>query len=113
MITWIDIAGYIASVLVAASFYYAKGLAQPSHEHCHVRALAPPIRVELVQDHEAQKFAVLHERALPGPGEDELEHDVVGKEDVRGVGQDALPLLLALLSGVAVERHRWTAGGHP
>jgi hypothetical protein len=97
----------------ALKLRHAKGLAHASHEHCHVRALAPPIRVELVQDHEAQKFAVLHERALSGPGEDELEHDVVGKEDVRGAGQDALPLLLAFLSGIAIESDPGTAGGQP
>src|SRR5690606_15081984 len=51
--------------------------------------------------------------ALPGPGEQVLQHHVVGEQDVRLAGEDPVPLLLALLAGVTVEGDRALVLGQP
>ena len=42
-------------------------------------------------------------------GQQQLQHHVVGQQDVRRGGEDPLALLVGLLTGVAGERHRLVA----
>jgi hypothetical protein len=82
------------------------GFPDPSHEHRHVRPLAPAVRVQLIEHQEAQSTRSLHQFPLKRPGQDELQHDVVRQEYVGGICDDCLPLLIRLLSGVGAEPHR-------
>lgn len=80
---------------------------QPAHEQGDVGALAASVGVQLVQDQEAQALGCPDEvLALVRPGQDQFEHDVVGEQDVRRVGQDLTAGVLVLLTGVAGEGHR-------
>ena len=86
------------------------GVAEPADEQRHVRALAAPVGVQLVQDQELQAPGRLDQAPVPGPGQDELEHHVVGQQDVGRVRDDPRPVLRRLLAGVPVERHRRALG---
>ena len=86
------------------------GVADPPYEQGDVGALAAAIGVQLVEHEELQPLGGVNEPlALLGPGEDQLEHHVVGEQDVRRVAQDPLALLPLLLAGVAREGHRLLA----
>jgi hypothetical protein len=54
------------------------GIAEPADEQGHVGALAAAVGVQLVQDQEPQAPGRLDQAPVPGPGEDEFEHHVVG-----------------------------------
>ena len=62
------------------------------HQQRHVGPLAAPVGVQLVQDEELKALGRRHQLALVGPGEDQLQHHVVGEQDVRRVGDDPLAL---------------------
>ena len=47
--------------------------------------------------------------AIPRPGQDKLEHHVVGEQDVGRISDDPRPVLRRLLAGVPGETHRRTA----
>ena len=83
-------------------------LADTAHQQRHVRTLAATVRVQLVQDEEAQARAVADDPAvdLLLPRHEELEHHEVGEEDVRRVVRDPSPLVRILLPRVAGERDR-------
>ena len=79
-------------------------VAQTTHKHRHVGALAPSIGVKLIEGQEAQALGGADQvLALVRPGQDEFEHHVVGQEDVGRLGEDAASLVGALLAGVAGE----------
>ena len=83
-------------------------LTDPAHEQRHVRTLTAAVRVQLVQDQEAQALAVANDLAveLLLPRHQELQHHEVGEKDVRGLACNPLPLALVVLPRVAVERDR-------
>src|SRR5690606_29788830 len=86
----------------------ADALADAPDEHGHVGALPTAVRVQLVEDEEPEPLGGLHELALLGPREDELEHHVVRKQDIWRVLDDGQLLLERLLARVPLERHRRT-----
>ena len=66
--------------------------------------------MQLVEDEELQPLRGLDQLApLLRPGEHQLEHDVVGEQDVGRVGENAIASFAALLSGVPGERDRLAA----
>lgn len=85
----------------------ARQLTDAADEHGHISALPAAIRVELVKDQKLEVGGVLlEEAALLRPGEHQLEHHVVGQQDVRRVLEDLLTRLAVLLAGVTAIRHR-------
>ena len=83
-------------------------LADPAHQQRHVRTLAAAVRVQFVQNQEAQARAVADDPAvdLLLPRHEELEHHEVGEQDVRRVVRDLPPLAGVFLPRVAGERDR-------
>jgi hypothetical protein len=66
--------------------------------------------VQFVQDQEPQPLRGPDQMlALVRAGQHQLEHHVVGQQDVRRLGQDPSPLVVPLLPGVPGERHRLPA----
>jgi hypothetical protein len=86
------------------------GILEPSHEKRYVRALPSPIGVQFVQYEELQSPGRLDKSPLVRAGQHELEHHVVGKQDVGRVGDDRPALLRRLLPGVPLEGHRLVLG---
>ncbi len=78
---------------------------QPRKES-HVRALASAVGVKLVEHQELESLGGSDQLVLPGPCEHQLEHHVVGQQDVRRIGDDLLPFLVGLLTRVAAEGHQ-------
>jgi len=79
----------------------------PAHQQGDIRALTPPIGVQLVQDQEAEPSGRLDEvPAFAWPQEHQLQHHVVGEDDVGRVAEDLLALLVTLLTRVPREGHR-------
>ena len=75
---------------------------QPADQHGYVGALSATVGVQLVESEELEPLSSADEvLALVGPGQDQLEHDVVRKQDVRGLSQDPHTLVAGLLAGVA------------
>ena len=72
-----------------------------SDEHGDIRSLAPPVGMKLVEDEELESACRLHQRPIVGPGRDEIEHDVVGQQDIGRVRLDLVAFLVRLLAGVA------------
>jgi hypothetical protein len=62
--------------------------------------------VKLVEDEEPEPPRGLHDLVLIRSGEDQLEHHVVGEQNVGRRREDRLPLLVRLLARVAPERDR-------
>ncbi len=73
--------------------------------------MAPPVGVELVEHQVAKALRPLHERPVSHPSEDQLEHHIVGEEDVRRRLDDGPASFVALLSGVALKGHRRLTAG--
>jgi hypothetical protein len=67
--------------------------------------------VQLVEHQELQALRRLDDGALHRPREDQLQHHIVGEQDVWRVLEDAPALLLALLAGVRGEGDRSPAVG--
>ena len=65
----------------------------PAQDVGEVRAEHATVYVQLVEDEELQAPGRVDQAAVPGPGEDEFEHHVVGEEDVRRIGDDPRPVL--------------------
>ena len=78
-------------------------LAHPSREQRHIGTLSASIGVQLVEHQELETCCPLHQWPLVDAGEDQLEHHVVGQENVGRVGDDRLTLLILLLPGVPLE----------
>ena len=85
-----------------------RGLADSAHQHGHVGALATPVGVQFVEHQKAQVPELLPQPAVEHPGEDQLQHHVVGQQDVGGIGQDLIPNIVSVLAGVALIGHRRT-----
>lgn len=82
-------------------------ITQSADQHRNVRTLPTAIGVQLVQ-HEELQAGGRSDQALPlvRPGQQEFEHDVVREENVRRIREDVLAVSVAVLPGVAAERHR-------
>ncbi len=78
-------------------------LAQAADEHPNVGPLPTTVGMELIEYQELQVAACRANQtlALARPGEDQLEHHVVGQDDVGRIGENRFPLLVGLLAGVA------------
>jgi len=62
----------------------ARALPEATHEEANVGSLPTAIGVKLIEHEELQAGAgLVHEGTLVGPHEHQLEHDVVGEQDVR------------------------------
>ena len=80
----------------------AAPLPQAAHQHGHVGPLAATVGVQLVQHQKLQLgHRPVHKDPLVGSGEHQLQHHVVGQEDVRRIVYDRLLLFQALLTGIA------------
>ena len=89
-----------------------QGVAHPADEQRDIRALAAPVRVELVEHQEAQALRGLDQgAALFRAGEDQLQHDVVRQQDIRRIRHNAFLLFVGLLARVTLKRHRPSAVG--
>jgi hypothetical protein len=58
------------------------GFPDPPDEEGHIRALPAPVGVQLVEDQEAQALGRSDQLAVTDPGKDQLEHHIVGEDDV-------------------------------
>ena len=86
--------------------------AKTAHEHGYVSALPTTICVQLIKDEKFKPLAVLHHDLVARmPRENEVEHHVVRKEDVRRILTDLLAFILALLARVATYRNGLFAFG--
>ena len=81
------------------------------HKQRDVGSLAPAVGVELVEHEKTEVVGLADELLLVDAREEELEHDVVGQEDVGRAGDDLLALLGRLLPGVDGEGHGGLAIG--
>jgi hypothetical protein len=82
-------------------------LADPADEQRHVGTLPAAVGVQLVQHEEVQAGGHPDEAlAVLGPGEHQLQHHVVGEQDVRRVVPDRPAARVVLLAGVAGEGDR-------
>ena len=87
-------------------------LADAANEHGHVGALAPAVRVKLVEHQESQRRHGVHQFDVVVAGEDELGHHVVGEQHVGWVVSDRLSLGCVLLAGEHGEGH-WSLAVRP
>ena len=83
-----------------------KRLTAAPDQEGHIGALAPAVGVQLVEDQEPQPLRRSHQFAVLGAREQQLQHHVVGEQDVRRVAADRLTGLALLLAGVAGEAYR-------
>ena len=82
------------------------GVPEPADKQSHIGALAATVGVQLVQDQEPQTPGRLDQTSIPGAGEDQFQHHVVGQQDVRRVSDDPGPVFRGLLPGITIESHR-------
>ena len=82
------------------------GVPEPADEQGHVGALAAAVSVQLVQDQEPQAPRRLDQAPVPGPGQDQFQHHVVGQQDVGRIRDDPGPVIRGLLPGITIEGHR-------
>ena len=78
----------------AAGFGETGDGAEPAQQHGDVGALGPVVGVELVEDHVGESGAVrrLPQALVLGPLEEQVEHLVVGDQDVRAGVPDLVPV---------------------
>ena len=84
----------------------AEGVAATANELRHVRALAPAIGMQLVEDEELEALGGSHQLAVLASREQKLQHYVVGEKDVRRVGPDGVASVAILLPGEALEANQ-------
>ena len=74
---------------------------RPAYQQGDIGALTATVGVQLVEDEESQRLSSADQPvSLHGPGEEVLQHDVVGQQDVWPALQDPVPGLGVLLAGV-------------
>jgi hypothetical protein len=88
-----------------------ESLSCPAHQQGDVRALAATVGVELVEDQESQPGGGLDKLLVGEAGEQQLEHHVVGEQDVWRLGLDLFAPLRAVLAGIAREADGAAAAG--
>ena len=86
------------------------GVPEPADKESHVGALAAAVSMQLVQDQEPQAPGRLDQAPVPGPGQDQFQHHVVGQQDVGRISDDPGPVLRRLLPGITIEGHRRALG---
>ena len=81
-----------------------QGLPKAPHQHGDIGSLAAPIGMQFIQHQELKVPGGLDEMlTLPWPGENQLEHHIVGQQDIGWVVQDLVPGLFVLLACVPGE----------
>lgn len=84
-------------------------LGEPADEQCHVSTLTAPVGVELVEDEKVESACHGDQGAtVVGPGEHQLQHHVVGEQDIRRVVAQLLASAFVLLAGVASKSNRFS-----
>jgi hypothetical protein len=83
----------------------AERLATAPYQQRHVRALPSTVGVQFVEHEKTQPLCRTHERAVFTAGEQKLQHQVVGEQDVRRLGANSLLFENLLLAGIAGEAH--------
>ena len=78
-------------------------VADAATEHGDISALPASVGVELVESQELQPLRRLDDRLFRHPSEDQLEHHVVGEDDVRRIVANLATLFVGLLAGVATD----------
>ena len=91
---------------VAGGGAVADGVAAAADEHRDVGPLAAPIGVQLVEDEEPEALGGPHQCAVLAAREQQLQHHVVGQEDVRRIVANGLAGGASFLPRVAREAHR-------
>ena len=87
-----------------------QGILHPPHQQCDIGTLPAAVGVQLVQHQEAQPLCSFNQAMLLGTGQDQLQHHIVGEQDVGRVLDDLGLLGIVLLPGVGGEAHRLPAG---
>ena len=77
----------------------------PPDQQGDIGPLPSPVGMQFIEDEKPEAGTVPDDLAVEVilPGHQELEHHEVGQQDVRRVGRDALPFLVALLARVPLE----------
>jgi hypothetical protein len=89
-------------------------LPDTAHQQGDVRSLAAPVGVEFVEHQELKTAGKgSNDLMIARASEEQLEHDVVGQQDIGRVGQDFLPFLFFLLARIAPESSGWSCCGRP
>ena len=81
-------------------------VAHPADQQRDIRPLPSAIGVQFVQDQKAQSLACSMSCFSRDSSHHELKHDVVGQENIRRIGDDALAFLQVFLTGIARKRNR-------
>ena len=81
-----------------------------AHQECDVGTLSPSIGVQLVKHQELQSLGVADDFLIEWilPGQDVLEHHIVGEQDVGGIILDLLPLFIAFLTCISRKSDFWS-----
>ncbi len=88
----------------------AAGLTHAADQERHVRALPASVGVQLVEDQELQPLGHADQAGpVVRPGQHQLQHHVVGQQDVRRILAQLATVLVGLLAGVTGEGDRLTA----
>ena len=88
-----------------------EGHAAAANQQGNIGALTAAVSVQLVEYQEAQTFHGTHQFSVFVAGEKQLEHHVIGEQDIRRVAADLLPFGSFFLPGVARKAHRRLAWG--
>ena len=83
-----------------------ESLPYTSYEHGHVGPLPAAIGMELVEHEETQSLATSDQRFFLRASQHKLQHHIVGKEDVRWIGDNLLLFFVAFLTGIAGKGNR-------
>jgi hypothetical protein len=80
-------------------------LLDPAEKHSHVSALASSIKMEFVHYQETKvSGSRSQQRPLRWTDEKIFQHDIVGQQDMRRVGEDAGTVLFPFPGGVTSKR---------
>ena len=71
----------------------AAALAHPPNQHSDAVSLATAVGVQFIQHQKLQTPARFYQLRFVGPGQDQLQHDKVGEQQVGRVGDDRLDAL--------------------
>src|SRR5271157_3505933 len=75
---------------------------QATDQKSDVGSLTPPVRVQFVEYEEAEIASGVDQWAFEGPGQQQLEHDVVRQQNFGRIMDDPVSLFPAFLAGIAI-----------
>ena len=79
-----------------------EGFAAAANQHRNVGSLTSAVRVQFVKHEELQPLRLINELSFLDTCEDQLQHHIVGQQDVRRILSDPISRLLVLLPRIAV-----------